>query len=135
MRLATRVADRFKTVFESFAPLNDTLAAAEPAGLATLTLYAGADFGGVSRGVTQDAPDLAAFGWHDAAASMSVAGPGLWQVCDGANYAGSCRVVAGVSHESLAIASARHLSPVLSNFALMLQAGADQGTRAAIRRH
>lgn len=127
--------DDFKTVFAPFAPLNDTIATAEPGGVTSLTLYARANFGGVSRVVTRDTPDLATFGWHDAAASMSVAGPGLWQVCDGANYAGSCSVVAGVSHQSLAIASARHVSPAQSNFALMLQAGGEQGTRATIGRH
>jgi hypothetical protein len=125
--------DSFKTVFDSFAPLNDAVAAAAPKGVPSLTLYARANFGGVSRVVTQDTPDLAAFGWHDAAASMSVGGAGLWQVCTGANYSGSCRVVATALHEKLAVGSARRVSPAQSNFALMLQAGGAQSAGATVR--
>jgi hypothetical protein len=126
--------DNFNSVFASFAPLNDTVAAAEPNGVPSLTLYAGANFGGVSRVVTQDTPDLALAGWREKAGSMSVAGPGLWQVCDGPNYAGTCRVVSSVLHQNVKAASARRLSPAQSNFALLLQAGGAQSTGAVLRK-
>jgi hypothetical protein len=100
-----------------------------------LTLYAGANFRGVSRVVTQDTPDLALAGWRDKAGSMSVAGAGLWQVCDAANYAGSCRVVSSTVRQTVAAASARRLSPAQTNFTLMLQAGGAQSAGAMLHRH
>ncbi len=123
--------DDFKTVFNSFAPLNNAVASAQPSGAASLTLYAGADFAGVSRVVTRDTPDLTAFGWHDAAASMSTSGAAVWQVCEAANYAGRCRVVADALHERLAVASARRLSPAQISFATMMQAGGATGVSRA----
>ena len=130
--------DDFKTVFDSFAPLADTVAAAEPSGVPSLTLYAQANFSGVSRVLTQDTPDLALFGWHDNAASASVAGADFWQVCDGPNYTGRCRVVTNAVHsdlgqKGLAIASVRHLPPTQAHFALMLQAGGARSVQAALR--
>ncbi len=127
--------DAFKSVFNSFAPLNDAVASAEPKGVPSLTLYARANFGGLSRVVTQNTPDMAAFGWRDPAASMSVGGADLWQVCNGANYTGRCRVVANALHENIAVTSARRLSPAQSNFTLMLQAGGAQGAGATVRGH
>ena len=127
--------DNFKTVFESFAPLNDVVASAEPNGVPSLTLYARANFAGVSRVVTHDTPDLAAFGWRDAAASISIGGPGIWQVCDGADYSGTCRVIAGAVHESVAVASARRLSPAHGTFVALLRAGGAQSAGAAVRAH
>ena len=107
----------------------------EPAGVPSLTLYAAANFGGVSRVVTRDTPDLASFGWRDAAGSMSVGGPGLWQVCEGANYAGRCRLVSAALHERVAVGSARRLPSRESGFGVMLQAGGTQGARSSLRRH
>jgi hypothetical protein len=127
--------ETFQTVFKSFAPLNDTVAALEPKGVPSLSLYARADFAGVSRVVTQDTPDLAVTGWRERAGSMSVAGPGLWQVCDGANYSGSCRVVSSALRRNVTAASARRLSPAQSGFALMLQAGGAQSAGALLRKH
>jgi hypothetical protein len=126
--------EEFKTVFASFSPLGDAIAANERGGIASLTLYAQARFGGASRVVTRDTPDLALAGWREAAGSLSVAGEGLWQVCDGANYAGACRLVAGALHERLAVGSVRRLSPGQTNFGMMLQAGGAQATRALLRR-
>ena len=131
----TQEEETFQSVFESFAPLNDTVAASEPKGVPSLTLYARANFGGVSRVVTQDTPDLAVAGWRERAGSVSVAGPGLWQVCDGANYAGACRVVSSAVNQNITAASARRVPPAQSNFALMLQAGGAQGAGALLRKH
>jgi len=91
------VAD-FETVLNSFAPLSDApVAMLEGQGVSSLTMYSQPRFGGVSRVVTQDAPDLAAFGWRGPTASMSVAGGGAWEVCDGANFAGTCQTVSGTN--------------------------------------
>jgi hypothetical protein len=86
--------------------------------------------------VTQDTPDLALAGWRgDTAGSISVAGSGLWQVCDRANYAGTCRVVSSTMHRDVRAASARRLSGAQSNFSLMLQAGGVQSAGALLRTH
>jgi beta/gamma crystallin len=126
--------DEFKSVFESFAPLNDSVATIEPSGVPSLTLYARSNFDGVSRVVTRDTPDLALTGWRDPAGSVSIAGPGLWQVCDGANYSGSCRLVSGSSHEPMTVVSARLLPARQTSFGLLLQAGGAQGARTSLRR-
>lgn len=125
----------FQTVFDSFSPINDTVAVNTTAGVPSLTLYAAANFGGVSRLVTRDTPDLASAGWHDAAGSISVGGDGLWQVCAGANYAGPCRLVTSTLQERVAVGSARRIEAGRGGFGLMLQAGGAQGARGSARRH
>ena len=88
----------FTSVLHSFAPLSDApVASLSVPGVSSLTMYSQPRFGGVSRVVTQDAPDLAAFGWRGPTASMSVADTGAWEVCDGANYTGRCAVVSGAN--------------------------------------
>jgi hypothetical protein len=123
----------FKTVFESFSPLNDKIAANE-GGVASLTLYAQANFGGISRVVTRDTPDLALAGWRAPAGSLSVAGGDLWQVCEGANYSGSCRLVTSALHQKVAVNSARRVPAGKAGFRMMLQALSEQGARSVLAR-
>ena len=93
----------FNIVFDSFGPASDTpVAANEQPGVSALTLYSGAKFGGVSRVVTQDTPDLTAYGWRKTTGSVSVAGNSAWEMCSGANYSGNCRVVSGAFAANLA---------------------------------
>jgi hypothetical protein len=109
----------FNIVFNSFAPLSDApVAALESNGVSSLTMYSLPRFGGVSRIVTQDAPNLAVFGWRATTASVSVAGAGAWEVCDGANYSGRCQTITaalptGPDGKALTIASARHVKAML----------------------
>jgi hypothetical protein len=92
----------FNTVFNSFVPLNDApVAANEAPGVSALTLYSEAKFGGVSRVVTQDTPDLTRYGWRKATASVSVAGTAPWEMCSGINYSGTCRPVSNALASSL----------------------------------
>ena len=113
----------FKIVFASFAPLTSTPVASNAAGTRSLTLYSESGFGGVSRIVTQDTPNLALFGWRGQAASASVAGGGAWQVCDAADYRGSCRVVSGTLGDGIGLAGAvlsvRRATPAARGSALL----------------
>jgi hypothetical protein len=88
--------DDFEIVFDSFRPLTDTpVAANDASGVSALTLYSAAQFGGVSRVVTQDTADLTRYGWRSGTGSVSVAGAAPWEVCSGTNYSGSCQIVSG----------------------------------------
>src|SRR6185295_10845421 len=62
--------ENFQNVFESFKILNDKVTVSEVEGVHSLTLYARENFGGASRVVTQDTPDLAATGWQEKTASI-----------------------------------------------------------------
>ena len=134
---ATEEAD-FNLVFDSFAPISDTpVAAAEPPGVSSLTLYAQARFGGVSHVVTKDTPDFAAAGWRQPAASLSIAGASTWQVCEGANYSGACHVVsAAMPASGLAapILSARHYVAQRGDIARAIGAKQRRGDRGEPRR-
>lgn len=105
---------QFDTVLDSFEPLGAaTVARNETPGVAALTLYSDAKFGGVSRVVTKDTPDLSIYGAGKIAGSASVSGPASWELCSGANYSGQCRVVSGALASDLGmrdgVLSARQL--------------------------
>jgi hypothetical protein len=83
----------FEDVFASFVPKGaDIVAQAPENGRSVLTLYSGPRFDGVARVVSNDTPNLPITGWTGTA-SFAVSGFGRWQVCDGLNYAGNCRLV------------------------------------------
>jgi hypothetical protein len=109
----------FDAFMNSFAPLGDARVASAPSsGVTSLTMYTQPRFGGVSRVITQDQANLALFGWHGTTASMSIAGSGAWEVCDGTNFTGRCETVTaalptGPSGKGFAIASARHVKALL----------------------
>jgi len=115
---ATEEGD-FNTVFNSFAPLSDApVASLSVPGVSSLTMYTAPRFGGVSRVVTQDAPNLAVFGWRSTTASVSIAGSGAWEVCDGADFTGRCQMITttlatGPDGKGFTIASARHVKAIL----------------------
>lgn len=129
----------FDTVLNSFGPVSDTpVASLETPGVSALTLYSGAKFGGVSRVVTQDTPDLTLFGWSKPAGSVSVAGSAPWEMCSGANYSGKCQVVSGSFASSLAnggtVLSARRVQPTGASLVRALQSDAAHAlTEAAAR--
>jgi len=68
---------------------------------AQLVLHGGPQFDGPSQALTQDMPNLPAAGWNAVTASFNLRGYGLWQICDGVNYQGNCRVVAGAESAAL----------------------------------
>jgi hypothetical protein len=109
----------FDIVLNSFAPIGDApVAMFESIGVTSLTMYSLPRFGGVSRVVTQDAANLAVFGWHGTTASLSTAGSGAWEVCDGINFGGRCETVTaalptGPAGKGFAIVSARHVNAIL----------------------
>lgn len=109
----------FTALMNSFAPISDApVAMREPNGVTSLTMYSLPRYGGVSRVVTQDAANLAEFGWHGTTASLSVAGTGAWEVCEGANFTGRCETVTtslptGLGGKTFAVASARHITALL----------------------
>jgi hypothetical protein len=127
--------ETFQTVFDSFSTLADRVALSQPEAVPSLTLYARANFGGVSRVVTQDTPDLALAGWQRGGGSISVAGRAVWQVCDGVDYAGHCRVISSALRQGAGAASARRLSPAQTTFGVLLQAGGAQSAGARVPRH
>jgi hypothetical protein len=119
----------FQTVFTTFEPINGKLVAAvaPTTQAASLTLYTGGNFGGVSRVVTRDTPDLADAGWRDRAGSISVSGGDRWQVCDRADYAGHCQVISSTLRQSFPAASVRRISGEQLTIPILLQAGGAQG--------
>jgi hypothetical protein len=79
------------TVLNSFEGMGaQIVASVRPA---TLLLYAGPEFNGARREITQDMPNLFQAGWSVPTASLGLGGFGLWQVCDGMNFTGNCRIV------------------------------------------
>ena len=97
----------FSTIMTSFEPIASTpTAMMQPNERPSLTLYQQPQFSGVSRVVTQDATDLASFGWSKPAASFSITGASAWQVCDGANFTGQCRTLSGSSPSLAAFTAA-----------------------------
>ncbi|MBI1214091.1 MAG: hypothetical protein GC190_21725 [Alphaproteobacteria bacterium] len=121
-------AEAFQTVFDSFTILTDRVAVSRTPGIASLTLYARENFGGVSHVVTQSTPDLALAGWRGTAGSISVTGDDVWQVCEGTNYGGACRLVSTSSRQSADVKSARRLQPADVSLAVLMQTG---GARSA----
>ena len=106
-------------VMNSFEPIGDVpVAMLRSGGVTSLTMYTQPRFGGVSRVVTQDVPNLALFGWRGTTASMSIAGSGGWEVCEGANFSGRCETITatlptGPNGKGFTVASARHLKAML----------------------
>jgi hypothetical protein len=68
---------------------------------AQLVLHGGPQFDGPTHALTQDVPNLPAAGWNAVTGSLNLRGYGLWQICDGINYQGNCRVVAGAESAAL----------------------------------
>lgn len=107
-----------KTVLNSFEGLGAQVVAQRPMPpSATLLLFAGPRFDGSRRELTQDMPNLFQAGWSVPTGSFALQGYGLWEVCDGMNYRGNCRVLAGAagaaigaSYRPLRIGSARRLA-------------------------
>jgi hypothetical protein len=128
----------FDTVLNSFEPLTDAKVAQNGApGVSALTLYSGEKFAGVSQVVTQDTPDLSAYGWRKPAGSVSIAGAAPWEMCSGANYSGTCRVVSGAADlgNAGAVLSARRVSArTPAVLVRSLQSDAARALGEAIRR-
>jgi hypothetical protein len=105
----------FEDIFKSYEPMTPALIASiASGGGSVLTMFAGHRFDGVAHVLSQDTPNLPAAGWTPAAGSLLVDGGGAWQVCEGVNYAGTCRMVSvGQSAEGgklFAVNSARRLA-------------------------
>lgn len=91
--------------------------APQPHPAARLVLFSGPRFDGSRRDILQASPNLPQAGWNVPAASLSVRGLGLWQVCSGANFSGSCQTLSGAASAAhgdrpLNIMSARPLASV-----------------------
>lgn len=90
-----------EVVFASYAPGSGLIASLSPRGPSLLKLYAGPRFDGVNLDVKGDVANLAQLGWRGNTASFSVSGYGQWQICDGVDYSGNCRMVATPSAAAL----------------------------------
>jgi len=114
---ATEDAD-MTTVLTSFEGLGAQVVAqrtADPS--AALLLFAGPRFDGSRHTLTTDSPNLFQSGWSVPTASFALQGYGLWEVCDGMNYRGNCRLLAGAAsaaggktYRPLRIGSARRIA-------------------------
>jgi hypothetical protein len=109
----------FKIVLDSAEPLGaGVIAELQPrrvTSTAALVLYAGPLFDGPRRAFTHDVPNLPQAGWSGWTGSFALRGAGLWQICDGINYTGNCRVIAGAAaaklgDRALRIGSARRVA-------------------------
>jgi hypothetical protein len=108
-----------KTVLNSFEGLGAQVVAQRPAmpPAAALLLFAGPRFDGTRHTLSTDSPNLFQTGWSVPTASFALQGYGLWEVCDGMNYRGNCRVLAGAAsaasgpnYRPLRIGSARRIA-------------------------
>lgn len=94
-----------RTIIASFEPTGSggMISKLDPrdAQTAQLVLHGGPQFNGPSHALTEDVPNLPAVGWNGVTASFNLRGYGLWQICDGINYRGNCRVVAGAESAAL----------------------------------
>ena len=85
----------FDRIFDSYEPTGGALVASNQVrSQSMLTLFSDSNYGGASHVLSQDTANLAAAGWPIKAQSLAVDGAGVWQVCDGINYTGSCRTIA-----------------------------------------
>jgi hypothetical protein len=113
-QLALEEAD-IKLIMDSFTPMRShVVAALPPQRTATLVLHSGPRFDGHRRELTHDVPNMAQIGWTGWTASLNTKGYGLWEICDGVNYRGNCRLVAGaesaaMGDRALRIGSARRV--------------------------
>ena len=94
-RYDTALAD-FDSILLSYRPMNGLISQAPSGARSVLTLYAKPNFEGAARVLSQDAANLAALGLGSPPASVAVAGFGQWEVCEGANFTGNCRLLAAV---------------------------------------
>lgn len=114
---ATEGAD-IKIVLDSFEGLGAQVVAQRPTmPSASLLLFAGPRFDGSRRELTNDTPNLFQAGWSVPTGSFALQGYGLWEVCDGMNYSGNCRILAGAAgaaiganYRPLRIGSARRIA-------------------------
>jgi hypothetical protein len=86
---------------------------------------------------------LSAAGWNTATAGFALKGRGLWEICDGINYQGNCRVVSGAQSvelggRALRIGSARRAGSdaraLLGVASEALSIGFDELAKRAARR-
>lgn len=101
--------DQFEAVFNTYEPLAGNIASVPASSPSLLTLFADAKFNGAARVLAQNTPNIRALGVP--AGSLAVAGFGQWEVCEGVNYTGTCRVInvgeAGQPGQALSIGSVR----------------------------
>jgi hypothetical protein len=104
-----KIAPAFDTIFASFEPkANQLIAGAAPkTAPSVLTLFTGN--ASETKVIAQNLANVPALAGSDIATGIAIAGEGRWEICEGVNYAGSCKIVAGVSemHAPLRIGSVR----------------------------
>ena len=85
----------FDQVFASFDPrVNETLVMGPHSAPSVLTLFNGPGLDGIAHAVAQNTANIPALTGSAISAGVSIAGYGQWEVCEGVNYGGACRVVA-----------------------------------------
>jgi hypothetical protein len=103
----------FETILRSYEARPDTLVSGnERQAPSVLTMYAKANYSGAARVLSQDTASLTAAGWPTLSASLTVDGAEPWQICDSAEFRGTCRTIVGAqtSRTPFAIASARRIA-------------------------
>ena len=106
----------FDAIFTSYVPRggSSVVAGLERPAPSMLTMFAGPNFNGAARVLSQDTPNLAAAGWPTTSASLAVDGAAAWQVCERANYTGQCRTIKAAElaamGQQITVASARRLT-------------------------
>ena len=112
----------FEAVFASYEPRRGLVAQAPAAPHSVLTFFAGTDFTGAARVLAQDTPNVPALAMSGPTASLSIAGFGEWEACEGLNFTGACRRLsaAETAHagEALRIGSVRRVAPAGTRGAL-----------------
>jgi hypothetical protein len=126
----------FEIVFNSFEPVaGEYIARAPLPAPSVLTMYSGRDYTGTARVLSKDIANLAMSGWGNTAASLVVDGMQGWEVCEGANYTGTCRTVmaahASETMMNMPLGSVRRIE-VTNGFAGILSTGIRRSFRETV---
>ncbi len=82
-------------ILMSYDPQGGVIAQAPAIEPSVATLYARSDFTGVARVLKGSAANVSELSWPPQTGSIAISGFGEWQVCEGANFTGTCTVLTG----------------------------------------
>ena len=103
-----------------------------------LTLYANAGFAGAARVLKSETPNITYVSWPTVTGSAIVSGFGEWQVCEGADFTGSCTILTGAhtapEHSLLRIGSVRPLTTSLNGIASSVSTSSMQMLNEALKK-
>lgn len=130
---------QFTKIFASFEPKpNQLLVRVMPKDApSVLTLTAGSDAAREVKVVAQDLPNVPALAGTGVTMGVAVAGSGQWEVCEGVNYTGTCRVAGAAGNDGRVTpvgSVRRYFAPDYVEGAAMINAATTSQLKAALER-